>query len=132
MFKVLLGAGADALQMPDVVSSKGGLEISKWDVVNEQKFPALEDIDAILISGSRKFMPQISYHQSSILNSALQGIILSKTFHGFSSLLISPRRFLSRIEYVLLALALGIRSSAGQWELRLPGVTPGGKYPSHQ
>ena len=63
MFKVLLGAGADALQMPDVVSSKGGLEISKWDVVKEQKYPALEDIDAILISGSRKFMPQMSHHQ---------------------------------------------------------------------
>ena len=63
VFKVLLGAGADALQMPDVVSSKGGLEISKWDVVKEQKYPALEDIDAILISGSRKFMPQISHHQ---------------------------------------------------------------------
>ena len=63
VFKVLLGAGADALRMPDVVSSKGGLEISKWDVVNEQKYPALEDIDAILISGSRKFMPSIFYHQ---------------------------------------------------------------------
>lgn len=53
VFKVFLEAGADALRMPDVVSSKGGLEISKWDVVNEQKYPALEDIDAILISGSR-------------------------------------------------------------------------------
>src|SRR6266705_1071189 len=107
--KVLLEAGADALRMPDVVSSKGGLEISKWDVVNEQKYPALEDIDAILISGSRN-MSQISYQVQS--NSALQGIFLSKTFHGFSSLLISLKRFLSRIEYVLLAFALGIRSSA--------------------
>ena len=132
VFKALLGAGADALRMPDVVSSKGGLEISKWDVVSEQKYPALEDIDAILISGSRKFHASNFLSSSSILNSALQGILLSKTLHGFSSLLISPRRFLSRIEYVLLALALGIKSSAGQWELKLPGVTPGGKYPSHQ
>ena len=67
VFKTLLEAGADALQMPDVVSSNGGLEISKWDVVNEQKYPALENIDAILISGSRKFMPQISYHQAQSL-----------------------------------------------------------------
>ena len=67
VFKALLEAGADALRMPDVVSSNGGLEISKWDVVNEQKYPALENIDAILISGSRKFMPQISYHQAQSL-----------------------------------------------------------------
>ncbi|KAL1973660.1 hypothetical protein VTN31DRAFT_6295 [Thermomyces dupontii] len=29
------------------------LQISKWDVVNDDKYPKLEDIDAILISGSK-------------------------------------------------------------------------------
>ncbi|OCL10547.1 class I glutamine amidotransferase-like protein [Glonium stellatum] len=53
VFQALLEAGADALGMPGVVSSTGGLEISRWDVVHEQKYPALEDIDAILITGSR-------------------------------------------------------------------------------
>jgi hypothetical protein len=55
VFTRLLQSGADALGMPEVVSSNKGLEISKWDVVNKQEYPELEDIDAILMTGSRKF-----------------------------------------------------------------------------
>ena len=32
------------------------LQISKWDVVNDDKYPKLEDIDAILISGSSELI----------------------------------------------------------------------------
>ncbi|OCK78856.1 GMP synthase [Lepidopterella palustris CBS 459.81] len=53
VFEALLGAGADALGQPDLVSSKKGLEITKWDVVNKQKYPSLDQIDAVLITGSR-------------------------------------------------------------------------------
>ncbi|KAI9795646.1 MAG: hypothetical protein M1833_006886 [Piccolia ochrophora] len=53
VFTALLRAGADALNEPDVISSDKGLEISKWDVVNERQYPELNDIDGILITGSR-------------------------------------------------------------------------------
>ncbi len=52
VFTALLNAGADALQEPETVSSTKGLEISTWDVVTAQRYPSLEDIDAILITGS--------------------------------------------------------------------------------
>jgi len=53
VFKALLEAGADALNQPDRISSKKGLEITKWDVEKTESYPALEDIDAILITGSK-------------------------------------------------------------------------------
>ncbi|KAF2121395.1 nucleoside phosphatase family-domain-containing protein [Lophiotrema nucula] len=52
VFKALLSAAADALQYPGL-SSKEGLELSVFDVVNAQKYPDLEDIDAVLLTGSR-------------------------------------------------------------------------------
>ena len=62
VFQVLLEAGADALGDPDLISSKKGLDISKWDVVNEDLYPNLEDIDAILITGSSVFRQMYSSH----------------------------------------------------------------------
>jgi GMP synthase-like glutamine amidotransferase len=52
LFKALLTAGADALNDPNL-SSEHGLSLTNWDVVKAQEYPPLEDIDAILISGSR-------------------------------------------------------------------------------
>ncbi len=51
VFTALLQDGADALD-DDRISSNKGLEISKWDVVNQKYPPNLEDIDAVLITGS--------------------------------------------------------------------------------
>ncbi|KAH8809106.1 class I glutamine amidotransferase-like protein [Xylogone sp. PMI_703] len=53
-FTALLKAGADALheQYPGL-SSTFGLEITTWDVVTADEYPALADIDAILITGSK-------------------------------------------------------------------------------
>jgi len=45
-------AGADALNQPDFLSSKKGLELTVWNVVEQEQFPNLDDIDAILMSGS--------------------------------------------------------------------------------
>ncbi|ORY16792.1 class I glutamine amidotransferase-like protein [Clohesyomyces aquaticus] len=53
VFKSLLEAAADGLGQPDVLSSKQGLELSTFDVVNEQKYPDLDKIDAVLLTGSR-------------------------------------------------------------------------------
>ena len=53
--KQLLNRGADALNYPGV-SSTEGLEFTHWQVVEEEdKYPKLEDIDAILMTGSRVF-----------------------------------------------------------------------------
>lgn len=53
IFEGLLKAGADALGQPDVISSQAGLQVTKWDVVNNKdSYPALEDVDAVLLSGS--------------------------------------------------------------------------------
>jgi hypothetical protein len=52
VFTALLKAGAEALKFPGL-SSTSGLETTSWDVVTAQKYPKLDDIDAILITGSR-------------------------------------------------------------------------------
>ncbi len=52
VFASLLKAGADALSYPGLTSSSG-LELSNYDVVTAQAYPNLEDIDAVLLSGSR-------------------------------------------------------------------------------
>jgi hypothetical protein len=52
VFKALLSAGADALNHPNL-SSKYGLSLTNWEVVEAQEYPQLDEIDAILITGSR-------------------------------------------------------------------------------
>jgi hypothetical protein len=51
-FKALLNSAADALSHPSL-SSSSGLQIFTFDVANAQVYPSLEDIDAILITGSK-------------------------------------------------------------------------------
>ncbi|KAL1967995.1 hypothetical protein VTN77DRAFT_2412 [Rasamsonia byssochlamydoides] len=53
VFEALLKASAAALGQPDRLDPEKDLQLSKWDVVNGEKYPNLEDIDAILITGSR-------------------------------------------------------------------------------
>ncbi|TVY52836.1 putative glutamine amidotransferase-like protein [Lachnellula cervina] len=52
VFKALLNSAADALSYPNL-SSTSGLQISSFDVESAQVYPSLEDIDAILITGSK-------------------------------------------------------------------------------
>ncbi|KAL9091179.1 MAG: hypothetical protein Q9159_001596 [Coniocarpon cinnabarinum] len=52
IFKTLLEKGADALQRPDI-SSKTGLETTYFDVVTKQEYPNVDDIDAVLLTGSK-------------------------------------------------------------------------------
>lgn len=54
VFEALLQAGADALDMPDVISSKKGMQITKYDVVNAELYPNVDNIDAVLLTGSRR------------------------------------------------------------------------------
>jgi hypothetical protein len=55
VFTALLSKAADALDQPDIISSKKVLEISTFDVVNKQEYPDLENIDAVLLTGSSMF-----------------------------------------------------------------------------
>jgi len=52
VFEALLRSSAKALGRPETIDPQSGLEISKWNVM-EGRYPELEDIDAVLISGSR-------------------------------------------------------------------------------
>lgn len=52
VFTSLLKAGADSLDS-DQISSKHGLDISSWNVVNKLEYPDMETADAVLITGSR-------------------------------------------------------------------------------
>lgn len=52
VFEVLLQAGAKALNQPELVQPESGLEITKWDIVNGDQYPNLDDVDGILITGS--------------------------------------------------------------------------------
>ncbi|TAQ91580.1 hypothetical protein B7494_g50 [Chlorociboria aeruginascens] len=52
IFTRLLQSAADGLSHP-ALSSTAGLALTSWDVVTEQRYPRLEDIDAILMSGSK-------------------------------------------------------------------------------
>lgn len=48
LFKELLETGAGEL------SEKPELDITKFDVVNTEHYPVLEDVDAVLLTGSRR------------------------------------------------------------------------------
>jgi len=52
VFTALLKAGADSLGQPDVLSSKHGLDISCYEVVEKMQYPELQNIDAVLLTGS--------------------------------------------------------------------------------
>lgn len=52
VFNALLSAAADALETPNL-SSKDSLDLTTWNVLEAQTYPSLDDIDAILISGSK-------------------------------------------------------------------------------
>ncbi|KAK4985497.1 hypothetical protein LTR50_005904 [Elasticomyces elasticus] len=56
VFEELLDKGADQLNMPDVIRSGkgGGMDITKWDVEKDETYPNIDDIDAILITGSKR------------------------------------------------------------------------------
>ncbi|KAJ5690398.1 hypothetical protein N7462_004790 [Penicillium macrosclerotiorum] len=53
VFSALLTASAQMLNQPDRLDPSAGLQISKWDIVNGTEYPKLEDIDAVLLTGSR-------------------------------------------------------------------------------
>ncbi|PWY96622.1 class I glutamine amidotransferase [Aspergillus sclerotioniger CBS 115572] len=53
VFSLLLRESAAALGQSEKLDPETGLEISGWDVVTAQEYPNLEDVDAIVLSGSK-------------------------------------------------------------------------------
>lgn len=79
VFKELLGRGADALGYPGL-SSEEGLELSYYYVVEQKHYPRLEDIDAILLTGS-----SASSHRdvgTGLMHYITQNMILLPISHG--------------------------------------------------
>lgn len=56
VFTSLLRKSARALNEPDKLDPESGLEISRFDIVNGTEYPKLEDVDAILLTGSSAFI----------------------------------------------------------------------------
>lgn len=52
VFNALLRKCATTLNEPDKLNPDTGLETSSFDVVNKQEYPKLDDVDAILMTGS--------------------------------------------------------------------------------
>jgi hypothetical protein len=52
VFRVLLQASAISLNQPERLDPETGLEVTAWDIVNDDKYPKLEDVDAVLLTGS--------------------------------------------------------------------------------
>lgn len=55
VFESLLKSSAKALNQPERLNPDSGLEITGWDIVSGEKYPNLEDVDAILLTGSSAF-----------------------------------------------------------------------------
>lgn len=55
LFKELLGKGTKLVAETDG-GKEAQLDVLKYDVVNTESYPALENVDAVLITGSRKFL----------------------------------------------------------------------------
>ncbi|RAH79966.1 class I glutamine amidotransferase [Aspergillus japonicus CBS 114.51] len=56
VFAKLLHESAAALGQPDRLGPETGLDITGWDVVTAQEYPNLDDVDALVLSGSSEFL----------------------------------------------------------------------------
>jgi hypothetical protein len=60
VFAALLKSSAKTLGLPDRLDPGIDLQISRWDIVGGTEYPRLEEIDAVLLSGSSSFSRIIS------------------------------------------------------------------------
>lgn len=63
VFRALLNSGAEALAKEKGEDKAVELEITKFDVVAEEIYPSLENVDAVLLTGSREslILPSLSW-----------------------------------------------------------------------
>lgn len=58
VFASLLKESARALNQPERLNPETDLQISGWDIVNGTEYPSLENIDAVLMTGSSAQLPR--------------------------------------------------------------------------
>lgn len=63
VFQALLDSSVKTLNHPDQLILENGLEVSGWDVYRSQEYPRLEDIDAVLLTGSSSCTHYLTIHQ---------------------------------------------------------------------
>jgi GMP synthase-like glutamine amidotransferase len=68
VFRMLLKASANALNQPERLDPETGMEITAWDIVNDDKYPKLEDVDAVLLTGSSTYQLGDSKHFEAYTN----------------------------------------------------------------
>lgn len=61
VFEALLKASARALEQPERLNPDTDLQITGWDVVNGEEYPNLEEIDALILTGSSAFVTFSSF-----------------------------------------------------------------------
>jgi hypothetical protein len=60
VFKQMLERGADELGYPGL-SSKEGMDLKMYNVEHQEFYPKLDEIDAILLTGSRRVPASLHY-----------------------------------------------------------------------
>lgn len=81
VFRTLLTASAKALNKPDQIEPENGLIISKWDIVNGVEYPKLEDVDAVLLTGSSRSSLPIKPRNAALLpGKRTDGLIIDSGF----------------------------------------------------
>jgi hypothetical protein len=60
LFKKLLNEGADKVAEQDG-TPRPELDITKYDVVNHELYPKLEEVDAVLLTGSSESFPPYTH-----------------------------------------------------------------------
>ena len=96
VFEALLQAATDDLGNPDIIDPQSGLDISMWNVEDHpDKYPKMEEIDAILITGSSELLHR---HKDRLeADAQCKGTIPSMTHPGSKPLSTSPRKRLRKI-----------------------------------
>ena len=121
VFRSLLHKSAVALNEPNELNPDTGLEISSFDVVNGTEYPKLEDVDAVLLTGSSA-LPNIfalwAQYGIPLADFGVQSTILTKTSLGSIGSLNSPRKSFIMTVYDWLGSALDIRLSGALLEPR--------------
>lgn len=132
VFTELLKASAKALNKPDQLDPENGLDISKWDVVNAAEYPRLEDVDAVLLSGSSASLLiciPVQNH-GELIKVIQQSTIPSMIRRGSNASSNSRNKSLLRTGSACSGYASAIRSLAAHSAQRSGAATKAGKFPS--
>jgi len=80
VFKELFRESAKRLGQPEKLDPETGLEISRWDIVDGDKYPNLDEVDAVVLTGSS--MHSFMAFRSLLYTNLWQNITPSKTNLG--------------------------------------------------